>query len=90
METSETLTSQDLSTGLLFSHRPMKLSTGGEIKNIEIGYTITGKFPNDGNYILICHAFTGDQYVAQTNPINGRPGWWADYIGKGKAIVSVR
>ncbi len=28
------------------------------------------------NAILVCHALTGDQYVAETHPITGKPGWW--------------
>ena len=24
----------------------------------------------------VCHALTGDQYVASTHPVTGKPGWW--------------
>src|ERR1700709_559327 len=33
------------------------------------------------NAILVCHALTLDQYVAETHPITGKPGWWAMLVG---------
>jgi homoserine O-acetyltransferase len=36
------------------------------------------------NAILVCHALTGDQHVANTNPVTGKPGWWEVMIGPGK------
>ena len=38
------------------------------------------------NAILVCHALTGDQYVASRHPVTGRPGWWDIMIGPGKPI----
>ena len=42
------------------------------------------------NAVLICHALTGDQHVANTNPVTGKPGWWEVLIGPGKIIDTNR
>jgi homoserine O-acetyltransferase len=38
------------------------------------------------NAILICHALSGDQFVASTHPVTGKPGWWDYAVGPGKPI----
>ncbi len=38
------------------------------------------------NAVLVCHALTGDQYVASTHPITGKPGWWTRMVGTGKPL----
>ncbi|HYF06342.1 MAG TPA: homoserine O-acetyltransferase [Acetobacteraceae bacterium] len=42
------------------------------------------------NAVLICHALTGDQYVAEQHPVTGRPGWWEGVVGPGKPIDTDR
>jgi homoserine O-acetyltransferase len=42
------------------------------------------------NAILICHALTGDQFVASRHPITGKPGWWDIMVGPGKPIDTDR
>jgi len=42
------------------------------------------------NAILICHALTGDQYVAEPQPVTGKPGWWDTLVGPGLTIDTNR
>lgn len=42
------------------------------------------------NAILVCHALTGDQYVAETHPITGKPGWWDMVVGPGLCVDTNR
>jgi homoserine O-acetyltransferase len=53
--------------------------------------TMTGKLnAAKSNAVLICHALTGDQFVASDHPITGKPGWWTTMIGPGKPIDTDR
>lgn len=42
------------------------------------------------NAVLVCHALTGDQYVAEPHPLTGKPGWWENMVGPGKPIDTDR
>ena len=42
------------------------------------------------NAILVCHALTGDQYVASEHPVTGKPGWWETMVGPGKPVDTDR
>lgn len=71
----------------LAKEKPLKLSSGAEIKNFPVAYQTYGNLNADkSNAILICHALTGDQYVASTNPVTKKDGWWNFMIGENKAI----
>ncbi|MDA0902396.1 MAG: homoserine O-acetyltransferase [Proteobacteria bacterium] len=71
----------------LATDEPLVLDSALEIKNFNMAYQTYGKLNKDkSNAILICHALTGDQYIASKNPITGKDGWWNKMVGKGKAI----
>lgn len=71
----------------LAKEKPMKLVNGTEIANFPVAYQTYGELNSDkSNAILICHALTGDQYVATNHPITEKKGWWDFLIGKNKAI----
>ena len=53
----------------------LALDGGGALSQVDIAYETYGTLNADGsNAILICHALTGDQYVASTHPVTGKPG----------------
>ena len=70
---------------------PLRLDCGVELSNFSVAYETYGQL-NDtkSNAILVCHALTGDQYVAGRHPITGKPGWWELVIGPGKVIDTNR
>ena len=63
------------------------LDAGVRLDPFEIAYQTYGTLNADkSNAVLICHALTGDQYVASANPVTGRPGWWTHMVGPGKPL----
>ena len=65
----------------------LKLESGDVIDSFKLAFKTFGKLNNDKtNAILVCHALTGDQYVAGNNPITGREGWWSRMVGPNKPI----
>src|SRR5438552_2863235 len=67
--------------------QPLRLDSGRQIDHLQIAYQTYGELDrNRANAILVCHALTGDQHVASTHPITGKPGWWDLMVGPGKPI----
>jgi homoserine O-acetyltransferase len=70
---------------------PLRLDSGADLSPVEIAYETYGTLAADGgNAILVCHALTGDQYVASTHPLTGKPGWWTRLVGEGRPIDPAR
>ena len=61
------------------------------LADAQIAYETYGTLNADrSNAILVCHALTGDQYIASPHPITGKPGWWERMVGPGLPIDSDR
>ena len=71
--------------------RPLPLDAGSLLSPFQIAYQTYGTLNEArSNAILVCHALTGDQHVANPNPVTGKPGWWDVLIGPGKIIDTDR
>ena len=69
----------------------LALECGQLLEGVVVAYETYGQLaPARDNAVLVCHALTGDQFVAGTNPLNGRPGWWRNVVGPGLAIDTGR
>ena len=67
--------------------KPLKLDCGKTVNDFPLAYETYGKLnTNKDNAILVFHALTGDQFVAGTNPVTNKEGWWVTAVGPGKAI----
>jgi homoserine O-acetyltransferase len=70
---------------------PLKLDCGRELAPFTVAYMTYGRLNEaKSNAVLICHALTGDQFVASDHPITGKPGWWTSLVGPGKPIDTDR
>ena len=70
---------------------PLALESGESLGPWSIAYQAYGTLNADkSNAILLCHALTGDQHVANTNPITGKSGWWETMVGPGKPYDTER
>ena len=70
--------------------KPLKLDAGVELSPFQIAYQTYGALnAARSNAILVCHALTGDQHVANVHPVTGKPGWWETMVGPGRPIDNV-
>src|SRR5438876_562536 len=71
--------------------KPLKLDAGVDLSPFQIAYQTYGALNGErSNAVLICHALTGDQHVANVHPVTGKPGWWETMVGPGKPIDTER
>lgn len=75
----------------LLVKEPLRLDCGIDFGPFTIAYQTYGRLNAErSNAILICHALTGDQYVADPHPITGHPGWWSTIAGAGQVLDTDR
>ena len=71
--------------------QPLKLDCGVNLAPFRLAYQTYGVLNADrSNAILILHALTGDQYVAEPHPVTGKPGWWQTMVGDGLPLDTSR
>ena len=70
---------------------PLVMDAGLTISPFSIAYQTYGTLNADrSNAVLVCHALTGDQHVANAHPVTGKPGWWSTMVGPGRPIDTDR
>ncbi len=63
------------------------VDSGATIAPVDVAYETYGELnAYRSNAILILHAFSGDAHAAAVSEETGKPGWWDNMIGPGKAF----
>ncbi|MCA3597433.1 MAG: homoserine O-acetyltransferase [Methylobacterium sp.] len=71
--------------------QPLMLESGLDLAPLRIAYQTYGTLDAEkSNAVLICHALTGDQHVANEHPVTRKAGWWSNLIGPGKPVDTNR
>ena len=69
----------------------LALDCGATLAPATLAYQTYGRLDAaKANAILVCHALTGDQFVAEPHPVTGKPGWWQDVVGPGALLDTDR
>jgi homoserine O-acetyltransferase len=69
----------------------LTLDCGVTLPTLTVAYRTYGILNADRtNAILICHALTLDQYVAETHPLTGKSGWWDMVVGPSRPVDTNR
>src|ERR1039458_3431795 len=69
----------------------LPLDNGATLGPVEIAYESYGELNAAKSHaILVLHAFSGDAHAAGPGPEDGKPGWWDNMIGPGKAFDTDR
>jgi homoserine O-acetyltransferase len=69
----------------------LSLDNGAILSPVEVAYETYGELnASKTNAVLVLHAFSGDAHAAGISPETGKPGWWDNMIGPGKAFDTNR
>ncbi len=69
----------------------IELDCGRSLGPVDVAYETYGELNAvRSNAILILHAFSGNAHAAGISPETGKPGWWDNMIGPGKAFDTRR
>jgi len=72
---------------LFGADQPLPLDCGIDLAPFQIAYQTYGELNAErSNAILVCHALTGDQHVANVHPVTGKPGWWETMVGPSRPL----
>ena len=70
---------------------PLPLDCGETLAPFSIAYQTYGTLNAErSNAVLVCHALTGDQHVANQHPVTQKAGWWETMVGPGRPIDTRR
>ncbi|MFB6146102.1 MAG: homoserine O-acetyltransferase [Halobacteriaceae archaeon] len=77
---------------------PFTVEAGETVPDFEVAYEAYGDVEDgvggDRDVVLICHALTGSQHVADPDGDDGRRdqarAWWDEFVGPGKAVDTTR
>ena len=69
----------------------LTLDCGVTLRRLDVAFRSYGTLNAEhSNAVLVCHALTGDQYLAERNPVTGKDGWWQSVVGPGLPIDTDR
>jgi len=70
---------------------PLAMDAGVALGPWQIAYQTYGTLnAARSNAVLVCHALTMDQHVANVHPVTGKPGGWDTMVGPGRPIDTNR
>ena len=69
----------------------LTLDSGQSLSPVQVAYESYGQLDaSHSNAVLVLHAFSGDAHAAGISEEDGKPGWWENMIGPGKAFDTNR